>query len=1472
MAISKNNLVALNQFTYNQASPFAEMIKRTSDWEVSDIYGLNAHQRCAVAWGDEITNHLFTEPGKLKASSNKIEATLFSIFNALLLRQKHQLVLPIQIGEEFYIGNPSRHPNPMEFVIGSQLLKQIGKEQYLRKDHFADLAEIRDLLEVSKEDYFERIWKMGQDFKLDTQYLQHSLFALVAAKKHPELKCLVAESTRFFLESTFEDLPENLVFVGQWVKYFDFNPTFEDVYYIFQELQQATKTPKGHGIKLVEGVADISLIFDNEHEFLLTDNGVYQKSRMRRFNNILLINESVGIEGERVLAENITLMNSFSTFIYGVVVGSAKLLKEGKYSQLVKKLVSGDLVPLVADDEVGIGDADRQQYEKFVTVERRMPTGFPFSLLNGKVTFPGNSLGDMRTAKQFVEYAALRTFNLVRMPKGQFIDGRMSCVQLPHIHPDFQTKFIREIFAEQFGFGDDFAIASWAKKEFDLDSSLSEAQTFEYLKNNLVVATSSKLAKLIKRTAMYASLVGELEGGESRGFMPFGQKEISVNNWVVEACISEHAMFPAGVAVYWGEKPVLKVPHTSSQTPNIVPLRKEGDSVVVDYPHSTPVLRNGWWEIELLETVYLNRGDVYASVPYMVGADNYFHYLVNKTDDCELVSVRWRQAKAFGNDEALQIQTTTITRENQIKARNNIKAMMTRYNPECIHNELNGAARDTLDARAIFFADTNKWLDLLMQNVDVAALTAIKNQDEEGLELIKVANEAAGVKSIEYLEWSPMLALLGTYKTLIEWFETKFGRDVWFKHNDGIAGDWVYILRKMYASCPKGWQSVSKEFLDSVVPATATNVVGVQDADDIAPGVNILIFFEDNGEHFFYQRAWSYCGTEEAGAVWQAVKAELSSVRSIVGATPIMAGSVRSIEKYDPEFAKRLTEDNAIANKATAFHLMSNGKTPVGVEAIALTSDEAITLLSTEDNKEIVNDRDEQNKVLLKLATAFNKTWFSVDGITINLAAIYKQDSNGNYTGGGLADLVTNLFVQVINGVKPNTKLITQLIKRIKGALKTVCTSDGFNKSSLMCREGVQAKTTALPGIPSSQLFVIFSDRFDSVYKTMQRVFNTKDIDGIKVASGRAPLTSPAFMTVKVIYENDEIWGDLIETDAVYISPIAAIADRGDNDGDNRSFTDSSDADPNCFPLLTPEGILADLKASTGTECLELGGQYFGDQFNVASRKKIKAKRSPQKNFSTLCIEKESPKALPIMLERSVECFMEYVGWVHGMFLRTDIFTSLTDSCGGALISHDPEWTPKSHIQNEALVSIFSDIYEVPLGGYDPGAYNVCRKGLIPIVKDGKRFSPEYVSGSFYQLLDKAGMNSASHKDIYAGAVTVSECADSNNNKDFLVDSVSTLLTACAQQVYNLSKGKCVVIDVAPKTDEFGEPMGKGTKEVDGCMLVPKIIGYLKDKQELKQALIANSTAMEQLFFFIDTQYPAMIGQQVNIDDSFFNI
>jgi hypothetical protein len=1184
MTLSINNQIALNQSWYEAADPFAEMGYRTG-YATEDVFALSFEQRVEAVWGEEIASLLIKPANERKKPDDvlrvggvsHIEVRLFSIWCALALRQEKKIVCPVLPGEQFLI--PSLGENSLFDVPGAEFIKVLGKEVPRYEVKYGTLNyEMWQKLGVSSgKECNSRIKELCGLYKVSFKALKQALLGLVYAEQNPEVKTLVLAGIEPVLNSLFT-LPDNLVFVNNWCRSFDFHATHEDVYHVCKELEKVLG--KDPSIRVVDAEDTFTIVLDNEHEFIITTEGVWQKSRMRRFNNMLLINTLTGkSQDTRVDGNDMQLINSFGSFIWGLLNQGCNHLKQNTMSQFNKWFVGGEVLPMVAKDEVGAGDADRTHYEQYVTIEREAPSELPFALYSLPAMGKSEqrlklvySNSEIKVRKEsdipsfnWVDQAALRTFNLVRMPRGMFIDARRSCVQLQHIDPQLQHQYLRLVYADLRGVYENAEIATSAREEYKLQG-MSDTQVIKYLCEYLTVSCSSKLNKLIKRTAMDSALVGLIKDGESRGFIRYGQPDISVNNWVVEACVTTRAIFPAGVAGYWGEHPVMVVEHTQSIQPNVPTPKDLKSAVVCDFGvHANePTLNNGWWEISMKNQIPVNKGSIVGRVPYKVGEDQYFYYLTNQVEAAKLVSIRWKTVKAFGNSSTLKVQFVVTTDESQLKGRNNVKAMISRYFPECIHNNLN---EEALLARSVFFADTNKWLDLLMQHVDVAACTATKNQDSEGLELIRKANQATGLDTDQYLEWSPVLALLGTYKPLINWFDNKFGKAVWFRHNDGVAGDWVNVLRQMYVCQPEGWQLLTDDqvnnLLPGVIPISAKDVKVVIDGDINDKKNNILVFYILDGEHYFVQRAWSYVGTNDTGPVWQPVKGELGSVRSIVGQTPMMAGTVRNMEQSDPDFAQKLIKDTTLPEKVAAFRNMLDGIT-IDVEGeelpiIELGSDKSKQLLQTEELKQFLNNPENQQWVLEELAILFGNVMFLVKSknYTINLAAVYSQDSNKATMEDTMSANITNMFVQFINGVNIDTPLMLNLQSRIFWALKDLCDSDGFAKAPVQCRMGTQAKTIALPGIPASHIYVRYSERFNSVFQNMKRTYGygTKDLEGKKVAISRAPLVSPGFALIHVIYDNDERWADVVEEDTVYFSSITAIADRGDNDGDNRTFT-----------------------------------------------------------------------------------------------------------------------------------------------------------------------------------------------------------------------------------------------------------------------------------------------------------------------------
>lgn len=1122
--LSNKTMTGLTNNWTVSADPFYVMHKRTG-YKLGSILELSSVEAVLSVFGDEVGNRLIRN-GELDSITDVQEA-LFTAWCYMHLRQRRaKLELPIAVDSAFVFPQYGRTELGMQ---GIDLIRSLCTEDHLGTKEMTEARKmVKDIL-GSGSKFAESVKALSVKFGLRSEWVRQSVYAACAARV-TDVQVLTFVSCGKMLREILDwELPSNLVLVDHnWFSWGNFLWTNEDVAVICDYLAQAVKQGTVEPIALEPRDNGDFAVWVDGCEFVVTPkDGVFETTRNRRFNNMLLISGLTGYAPDRRVEEDdLVLVNSYGTFLYGMLVLGAKTLSAPsmELSQFVSKvLTSGNELPMTSDDEVGAPDADRIYYERYVTVSRVAPANFPFALakmpnqrllvrygcdvtLQGgdEATDEGVVIGGELPAKSAVDRAALMTFNLVRMPRGQFIDGRRSCIQTRHLPAELRVPFVQQLMMDQCN-GDLVAAFAYAKENYSI-KGVNDKDYWQALSEHLIIGLSSKLAKLIKRTAMDAALVGTMKDGESRGFKRFGQPNVSNNNWLVESVVTPHAIWPAGMAAYWGERPTLVVSHTETTQPNLPRIAELEVAVVPEYSGYTKSVRFGWHVVTYANPVRLDKGDVVARVPFQTQDGEFDHFITTRVPEARLVSIQWRLAVASGNQKQLQVKVTTETHEHEIKGRNNVKCMFARIDESCINNELNGVG--AFNARAIFFADTNKWLDLVMQAVDVAACTAVKNADAEGLRLIAEANAAAGASGVE-LVWSPVLAVLGIYKPLMDWFEAKFGRAVWFRWADA-SGEWPWVLRKMYSrhnaeseaerGLPvEGWETVSAVDL-GVLPAGATNVFAIADGDIENPQTNVLVLYKLDGVEYFVQRAWSFVGTTETGAVWQPVKGELGSVRSIVGQSSLMAGVARAVEGDDPEYARRLVDDGKTGvHKAAVFHAMRHNNTikAKGGEELPLVklgSEEAQALLRTDELIELMSDPENAGKLLSLLAPRFKGVMFSVEGagrpFSVYLPAVYKQDSASEFRStGSLSDLITGIFVQYILGADITSSAFTQLVGRASGALTKLCEGSGLAKAPSKCRTAVQAKTKAIPGIPVSKVYVRESQRQNSVYQTMLRTY-----------------------------------------------------------------------------------------------------------------------------------------------------------------------------------------------------------------------------------------------------------------------------------------------------------------------------------------------------------------------------------------------
>jgi len=706
------------------ADPFYAMKGRTQ-FNIAAVSKLIPGEAITAVMGEKLAGRILSNNVINAASS--VQASLFAAWCYLRLRQTAQLTFPIELDEVFYFADHTR--NNSLHIAGLDVLKQYGRFVQQPSVLGTAMSQYRSLIKDG-----EIVKRLAHTHGLEEWCVRQALLTGVYANLGVEFKLLTYALARPVIEQVF-GVQDRIVYVDHnWTRCFDFNATQADVAVVIDWLAGALCKGGVSPIQVSATGEDGFSVWIDEYEFRVTaKDGVFEVSRNLRFNNMLLVSSLTGRgRGVRIPAEDMSLVNSYGTFLYGLVMLGAKYLTAPvpELGQLVSKKMFVEL-PVQSDDEAQAYDGDRAYYDRYVTVTRLSATDMPFGFARYQVDGEWNtkviynreigvtSLGDVEKngvqikgaklpAKHVVDRSALLGFNLVRMPRGQFIDGRRSCIQAKHVPSELREQFVREVLS-QLTDNTDAAIAEYARQQFGLSGS--DEEVIKTASQHLIIGLSSKLAKLIKRTAMDAACVGLLEGGSTRGLKRFGQPVESGNNWVVEAVVSPHATFPAGMAVYWGEGPTLLVKHTQTVQPNVPGVIKEEElaGAVVSLVGGQQFERRGWQVIRMEQPLRIADKEPICDVPYITEEGCFRHTITNNTPDAYLLEIRWRLAKVAGNHTTLQVVLVTQTREHQIKGRNNIKCMLSRYTPDVVHNNLNAE----LNARSVFFADTNKWLDLV---------------------------------------------------------------------------------------------------------------------------------------------------------------------------------------------------------------------------------------------------------------------------------------------------------------------------------------------------------------------------------------------------------------------------------------------------------------------------------------------------------------------------------------------------------------------------------------------------------------------------------------------------------------------------------------------------------------------------------------------------------------------------------------
>jgi hypothetical protein len=367
-----------------------------------------------------------------------------------------------------------------------------------------------------------------------------------------------------------------------------------------------------------------------------------------------------------------------------------------------------------------------------------------------------------------------------------------------------------------------------------------------------------------------------------------------------------------------------------------------------------------------------------------------------------------------------------------------------------------------------------------------------------------------------------------------------------------------------------------------------------------------------------------------------------------------------------------------------------------------------------------------------------------------------------------------------------------------------------------------------------------------------------KSVNGMKLVMSRAPMTTPSVMKVRVIDDNHP-WADVIEADAIYQSPLAMVKDAGDNDGDNRTFTRADDSN---LTVTTVKEVIENVVERTGSDQLVPGASYWGDHYNIPSAKSVAKKRQVgRKNFSlnsdNTDLKSESARqSLAGMLEGSTQMFQESVGWVHRLFLTTDLYLSLVWTLEETLKETFCNWSAHEWTKNKSLVLILAEIYEVPLGGLSWEAYDVIFDTLIPVIRDGLQLQNDTIS-KFGEQLNAAGMNGAHAEHIYKAAKTTNECRGISkegisDSKEFY-QSPELFLKLTAELAALIGKGQ---LDPR-RNDIHKECITQWIEWIEAC--------------GVKEVLVEKSITLRQIYEYATVMFPAQMGNVAEVDLSFFD-
>ena len=1505
--------------THINGNPHAEMISRTSGINLVDTDIYSPAEVVGAVFGEDFAKAVTTADGSLRADRETGE--MFVLVCRLFLKQKTDgVVKPFALKAGELFASPSTamllSTNPVEGVVDSDIpnidwFYAIGKPASFNLDTKKRIIDTVDSLRANKEESMAFFLKKGGK---DANWLVAKATAMVV----PNLKVLTSYGQGADLENFIEISSNDF-------DYYNFCATGADAMYVamkicdlmarvssLPQISYEVGTYKGEQVMFVDFEGRNSSGF--RRIMITSKDGVYEYSRMRRFTQILIVQSG---KKEVPDGKDMSLLTSYGTFIsYLLRFATAFICETGTVKPIGKMydkyLVSDTRTqcPMTTMEDLGAIDGDRQHLDFLASKVRNcgnknegnkvVASWMPFGLVyeeDGKARVVARKIEVMEAAvnlrksfrKESVDAPAFRTFNLVRQisSNGSFVDGRRACIRMEHVPAEYRSEVVKTI--------EDLYLDG--KSWLEHGNYQAKDGVVEDPINSLVICLSSKVSKLIKRTAMDAAVVGVVKGGETRKSRLWGQKYESVNNIMVPAVISQHLLGAAGNAYCWDDEVLtLENEKSFSENPEIDCLLDEAGvpvvEIVVAGAAEVSISSDGWNEIRWVEPVRLFADEEIAVFPYRAGQGTFEYPVCNRVEGAYLKAVRFRRANSAGKSMSLNIQIQFSSLEKAIKARNHVKAIVAPCSPNVFENHLN----DGKFAKAIFPADTNKWGDLAKSKIDVVAATFVKNQNHDsckkGYEMLRQINASIGCSNHPDLIWAPLAGALGMYDALIEEFDSVFGVATWLVWNDGTTGDWQETLKRLYTLEGKpvdGWFRIDMDF-------------GLQDTVFLADGpvidsrTNILILgTATDGSKMIYQRGYSFVGTEDC-PVYQPVKAELSSPIDNIGMSDTMLGVVRNIHKVDPETGVSLFKEGMKrVNRSAGLHMMANGAAINGVACVVdgkTLSNEAAELLHRKEVIDVFSNPTYKGRTLSAIAKLLGDKFLTFNGpdikFSLNAAIIASQDANLKFASEDSVSAVAEyLLRELILGKSVITEEAKVLMVRLQSKLKSLVESSGLNKACAFGAPVLGARSAGIPGIPVGEIWVPESSDPRSVYKQCLSGFKGVFLDlgkfsDCKMFGFRAPMTTPMVVKLVVIREGDSrhkclspyYWN---------VNPIIPNLHGGDNDGDTNYFGPLVKKLGGVYveskiPYTNLEDVFGSIKVRTGSDqlaCLDKYGinvVYGGDKY-YADHNKIKSFKSVAKSngvsAKNLVLSKNGSEADVTSMERRLTRSTEMlvaVGQVHTFVLQADIFSSLIEEMISIDLveKKDFEWIA------DDIISKLYEIYEVPLGGLDDDAYKALFSLVIPLSKgesvDNIIPSPITDHNYWVETLNKAGMSGNSLRDIVNSAMeigTVGEVLKLKypDKEIFKPDSANLITTP-----YEFAS---VVTYLSLQLSKGIFPSVKAGGLNRHYKMLADVIGYISSNDQLKE-YARKSAVILPVLTFAKYMAPAIKGQAVNLEMSLF--